>query len=468
LKALIGLSDILIVASLVMAIIPTLNSRITFRLKIRGYRKFVIFSALTVLIVVLSTVIQEYSLYCLGCPVVWSFVAFILFSVTFVWFVCSAYKPVLYCPKNAKRFFTGIRNLCERGKDDELLCEVAPSIKLLIKNAEAQSPERFGCLTLLILADDRICNRLVVSHYYSAFAVMDAYRDVIGFKSEQPFLKNIIRCAIMNPSSFHRRSIMKYYQGDLTEFVRKNSFIIAMNRALEFSYRDYETFDKDTLDCYEEILLESFKTERVCPEMVIQYGCILEKLSGVYERFLKQGTFFWLETHVEIINAISEYMKRNDQFSDNIFYRVHKFELLNDKLFDLIHVLDRNCDDWLLRNKVYNLWKILMVGNPPKKSIERAFQLGCLADLKEHIKLGNRYATWSLFRCVMLMGGLEKDSKCTVIRYFRRLMKRKWYDCFVQNEEIMKKLLPQSVSYNPQTKKFTQVLALGTYTFDFE
>ena len=94
--------------------------------------------------------------------------------------------------------------------------------------------------------------------------------------------------------------------------------------------------------------------------------------------------------------------------------------------------------------------------------------MGCLADLKEHIKLGNRYATRSLFRCVMLMGGLDKSSKCTVIRYFRRLMKRKWHNCYMQNRKIMKKLLPQSVSYNPQTKKFTQVLPLDTYTFDFE
>lgn len=467
-ESLIGIGDILIVASLVMAIIPTLNPQITFRLKVRGYKKFVIFSALTVLIVVLSTVIQEYSLYCLGCPVVWSFVAFILFLVTFVWFVCSAYKPVLYCPKNAKRFFTGIRNLCERGKDDELLCEVAPSIKLLVENAETQMPEEYGCRVLLILADDRICNRLIVGHYYSAFAIMDAYKDIVGFKNEQPFLKNVIRCAIMNPNSFHRRTIMKCYQDNLKKFVRENAFIIAMNGALQFSHRDYEQFDKDTLDCYEEILLEFFKTEHIDPELVNQYGFILEKLTSVYERFLKQGTFFWLRTHIEIIKAISAYMKRNDQFSDNIFYRVHKFELLNDKLFDLIHVFDRNCDDWSLRNKVYNLWKILMIENPPKKSVERAFQLGCLADLKEHIKLGNRYATRSLFRCVMLMGGLEKDSKCTVIRYFRRLMKRKWHDCFVQNEEIMKKLLPQSVSYNPQTKEFTQVLALGTCTFDFE
>lgn len=467
-KTLIGLSDVLIIASLVMAIIPMLNPQITFRLKNRGYKKFVILLALIVFIVVLSAVIQEYSLFCLGCPVVWSFVAFGLFLITFVWFVCSAYKSVLYSPKNAERFFTGIRNLCERGKDDELLCEVAPSIKLLVKNAEAQIPERFGCLTLLILADDRICNRLVVSHYYSAFAVMDAYRDVIGFKDEQPFLKNIIRCAIMNPNSFHRRSIMKYYQGDLTEFVRKNSFIIAMNQALEFSYRDYETFDKDTLDCYEEILLEFFKTEHICPEMVIQYGFILEKLSSVYERFLKQGTYFWLRTHVEIIKAISTYMKRNDQFSDNVFYRTEKFELLTDQLFDLIHVFNRNCDDFSLNSKVRELWKILMIENPAKKSIERAFQLDCLADLNEHFKLDNRYATRSLFRCVMLMGGLKKDSKCTIIRYFRRLMKRKWHDCFVQNVEIMKKLLPQSVSYNPQTKKFTQVLLLDTYTFDFE
>jgi hypothetical protein len=161
-------------------------------------------------------------------------------------------------------------------------------------------------------------------------------------------------------------------------------------------------------------------------------------------------------------------MKRNDQFSDNVFYRTEKFELLTDQLFDLIHVFNRNCDDFSLNSKVRELWKILMIENPAKKSIERAFQLDCLADLNEHFKLDNRYATRSLFRCVMLMGGLKKDSKCTVIRYFRRLMKRKWHDCFVQNEEIMKKLLPQSVSYNPQTKKFTQVLALGTYTFDFE
>ena len=467
-KALFGLSDILIVASLVMAIIPTLNPRITFRLKIRGYKKFIILSALTVLIVVLSTVIQEYSLYCLGCPVVWSFAAFILFLVTFVWFVCSAYKSVLYSPKNAERFFTEIRNLCERGKDDELLCEVAPSIKLLIKNAETPEPEKFGCLTLLILADDRICNRLVVSHYYSAFDIMDAYKDVVGFISRQPLLINIIRCAIMNPNSFHRRSIMKYYQGDLTEFVREKSFIIANNYALDFLHRDYETFDKDTLACYEEILLEFFKTEHICPEMVIQYGFILEKLSSVYERFLKQGTYFWLRTHVEIIKAISTYMKRNDQFSDNVFYRTEKFELLTDQLFDLIHVFNRNCDDFSLNSKVRELWKILMIENPAKKSIERAFQLDCLADLNEHFKLDNRYATRSLFRCVMLMGGLEKDCKCTVIRYFRRLMKRKWHDCFVQNEEIMKKLLPQSVSYNPNTKKFTQVLLLDTYTFDFE
>ena len=467
-ESLIGIGDILIVASLVMAIIPTLNSRITFRLKIRGYRKFVIFSALTVLIVVLSTVIQEYSLYCLGCPVVWSFLAFILFLVTFVWFICSAYKPVLYSPKNAELFFSGIRNLCERGKDDELLCEVAPSIKLLVENAEAQSPERFGCLTLLILADDRICNRLVVSHYYSAFAVMDAYRDVIGFKGEQPFLKNIIRCAIMNPNSFHRRSIMKYYQGDLTEFVREKSFIIAMNRALEFSYRDYEAFDKDTLDCYEEILLESFKAEHICPEMVIQYGFVLEKLSRVYERFLKQKTFFWLRTHVEIINAISEYMKRNDQFSDNIFYRVHKFEPLSDRLFGLFHMLDRNCADWSLKSTAHDLWKTLLVEKPPQKSVERAFQLDCLADLSEHFRLDCQYATRSLFRCFMLMGGLKKDSKCTVIRYFRRLMKREWQNCFMQNQEIMKTLLPQTVLYDPQTKTFTQVLAFRTYTFNFD
>ena len=467
-ESLIDLSDVLIIASLVMAIIPMLNPQITFRLKIRGYRKFVIFSALTVLIVVLSTVIQEYSLYCLGSPVVWSFVAFILFLVTFVWFVCSAYKPVLYSPKNARRFYDEVRNLCERGMDDELLCEVAPSIKLLIKNAEAQEPERFGCLTLLILADDRICNRLVVSHYYSAFAVMDAYRDVIGFKSEQPFLKSIIRCAVMNSNSFHRRSIMKYYQGDLTEFAKEKSFIIAMNRALQFSHRDYENFDKDTLDCYEEILLESFKTEHICPEMVIQYGFILERLSRVYERFMKQGTFFWLRTHVEIIKAISTYMERNDKFSDNVFYGAHNFKLLKNKLVDLIHMFDRNCDDWSLRNEIYDLWEILMIENPPKKSIERAFQLKCLSDLNEHVKLGNRYATRSLFRCIMLMGGAEKDNKCTVIRYFRRLMKRKWHDCFMHNQEIMNKLLPQSVFYNPQTKKFTQVLALDTYTFDFE
>ena len=266
-----------------MAIIPTLNPQITFRLKVRGYKKFVILLVMIVLIVVLSTIIQHYSLYCLGCPIVWSFLAFILFLITFVWFVCSAYKPVLYSPKNAERFFTGIRNLCERGKDDELLCEVAPSIKLLIKNAETPEPEKFGCLTLLILADDRICNRLVVSHYYSAFDIMDAYKDVVGFISRQPLLINIIRCAIMNPNSFHRRSIMKYYQGDLTEFVREKSFIIANNYALDFLHRDYEAFDKDTLACYEEILLEFFKTEHICPEMVIQYGFILEKLSSVYE-----------------------------------------------------------------------------------------------------------------------------------------------------------------------------------------
>ncbi|MBR2468783.1 MAG: hypothetical protein IKB43_01310 [Fibrobacter sp.] len=467
-ESLIGIGDILIVASLVMAIIPTLNPQITFRLKVRGYKKFVILLVMTVLIVVLSTVIQHYSLYCLGCPIVWSLVAFILFLVTFVWFVCSAYKPVLYSPKNAEHFFTGIRNLCERGKDDELLCEVAPSIKLLVKNAEAQKPERFGCLTLLILADDRICNRLVISHYYSAFAVMDAYRDVIGFINEQPFLKNIIRCAIMNPNSFHRRSIMKYYQGDLTEFVREKSFIIAMNSALQFSHRDYEQFDKDTLNCYEELLLESFKTEHICPEMVIQYGFILEKLSSVYERFLKQGTFFWLRTHVEIIKAISTYMKRNDQFSNNVYYGAHKFELLSSQLFDLFYMLDRNCDDFSLRSKVDDLLEILLIENPPRKSIERTFQLDCIADLNEHFKLGRRYATRSLFRCVMLMGGLGKDNKCTVIRYFRRLMKRKWHNCFVQNQEIMKALLPQSVSYDSQTRKFTQVLALGTYTFDFE
>ena len=467
-ESLIGISDILIVASLVMAIIPTLNPRIIFRLKIRGYKKFIILSSLTVLIVVLSTVIQQFSFFCLGSPVGWSFVAFGLFLITFIGFVCSAYKPVLYSPKNAERFFAGVRNLCERGKDDELLCEVAPSIKLLVKNAESQEPEKFGCLTLLILADDRICNRLVVSHYYSAFAVMDVYKDVVGFKDEQPFLRNIIRCAIMNPNSFHRRSIMKYYQSDLTEFVREKSFIIAMNRALQFSYRDYENFDKDTLDCYEEILLESFKTEHICPEMVIQYGFILEKLSSVYERFLKQGTYFWLRTHVEIIKALSAYMKRNDQFSDNVFYRSHKFSLLKNQLYDLFHVLDRNCDDTSLKINVYDLWETLLVENPPKKSIERAFQLKCLTDLNEHIKLGNHYATRSLFRCVMLMGGLDKNSKCTVIRYFRRLMKHKWHNCYMQNHKIMKKLLPQSVSYNPKTKKFTQVLPLDTYIFDFE
>lgn len=451
-----------------MAIIPTLNPRITFRLKIRGYKKFVILSALTVLIVVLSSVIQQFSFYCLGCPVAWSFLAFILFLVTFVWFVCSAYKPVLYSPKNAERFFTGIRNLCERGKDDELLCEVAPSIKLLIKNAETPEPEKFGCLTLLILADDRICNRLVVSHYYSAFAVMDAYRDIVGFINEQPFLKNIIRCAVMNPNSFHRRSIMKYYQGDLAEFVREKSFIIAKNDALQFSHRDYEIFDKDTLDCYEEILLESFKTEHIGPEMVIQYGFILKKLSSVYERFLKEGIFFWLRTHIEIIKAISEYMKRNDRFSDNVYYGTLKFKLLKNELFDLIHVLDRNCDDFSLRSNVDDLWETLLIENPPRKSIERVFQLDCIVDLYEHFKLGRRYATRSLFRCVMLMGGLKKDSKCTVVRYFRRLMKREWHNCFMQNQEIMKTLLPQSVFYDPQTRKFTQVLAIGTYTFDFE
>ena len=467
-ESLIGISDILIVASLVMAIIPTLNSQITFRLKVRGYKKFIFFSALTIFIVVLSSVIQHFSLYCLGCPVVWSFAAFALFLITFIRFVCCAYKPVLYTHKNAKSFFAGVRSLCERGMDDELLCEVAPSIKLLVKNAETPEPEKFGCLTLLILADDKICNRLVVSHYYSAFDVMDAYKDIVGFISKQPLLINIIRCAIMNPNSFHRRSIMKYYQSNLIEFVREKNFIITMNGALQFSYHDYETFDKDTLDCYEEILLESFKTEHICPEMVIQYGFIIEKLSCVYERFIKQRTFFWLRTHVEIIKIISAYMKRNNQFSDNVFYGTQKFSLLKNQLFDLFHMLDRNYDDTFLKINVYDLWETLLVENPPKKSIERAFQLGCLADLKEHIKLGNRYATRSLFRCVMLMGGLDKSSKCTVIRYFRRLMKRKWHNCYMQNRKIMKKLLPQSVSYNPQTKKFTQVLPLDTYTFDFE
>lgn len=467
-KSLIGINDILIVASLVMAIIPTLSPQITFRLKVRGYKKFVFLSTMTVIIVVLSSVIQYFSLYCLGCPIVWSLVAFVLFLITFIWFVCSAYKFVLYSRKNAKRFFVEVRNLCERGKDDELLCEIAPSIKLLVKNAETQKPEEFGCRTLLVLADDRICNRLVVNHYYSAFAVMDAYRDIVGFKNEQPFLKNIIRCAIMNPNSFHRRSIMKYYQDDLTEFVREKSFIIAMNSALRFSHRDYEQFDMDVLDCYEEILLESFKTEHIGPEMVIQYGFILEKLISVYERFLKQGTFFWLRTHIEIIEAIKTYMKRNDQFSNNVFYGANRFKLLSHRLFDLFHMLDRNCDDFSLRNKVDDLWEALLIENPPKKSIERAFQLDCLVDLNEHFKLGNRYATRSLFRCVMLMGGLEKDSKCIVVRYFRRLMKRKWHICYMQNQKNMKKLLPQSVSYNPRTKKFTQVLLLDTYTFDFE
>ena len=63
-KTLIGLSDVLIIASLVMAIIPMLNPQITFRLKNRGYKKFVILLALIVFIVVLSAVIQEYSLFC--------------------------------------------------------------------------------------------------------------------------------------------------------------------------------------------------------------------------------------------------------------------------------------------------------------------------------------------------------------------------------------------------------------------
>lgn len=451
-----------------MAIIPTLSPQITFRLKVCGYKKFVILLVMIVLIVVLSTIIQHYSLYCLGCPIVWSFLAFILFLITFVWFVCSAYKPVLYSHKNGERFFNEIRNLCERGKDDELLCEVAPSIKSLVKNAESQKPEQYGFLVLLILADDRICNRLVANHYYSVFAVMEAYQGVVGFIREQPFLKNIIRCSIMNPNSFHRRSIMKYYQGDLTKFVKERSFIIAKNSAFDFPYRDYETFDKDTLNCYEKILLEYFRTEHIDPEMVIQYGFVLEHLTGVYERFLKQRSYFWLRTHVEIIKLINTYMKRNDQFSDNVFYGSHKFEFLKKRLFDLFHMLNRNCDDFALRIDVYDLWKTLMIENPPKKSIARAFQIDCLADLNEHLRLGNRHATRSLFRCIMLMGGVEKDNKNTVIRYFRRLMKRRWHDCFMQNPEIMKKLLPQTVSYDSQTKKFTQVLLLDTYTFDFE